>query len=258
MSTRLQALWIERRDARLFGVFHAATGTAKAAVLICPPFLHEHMRSHRLFALFADALSKVGFDVLRFDYSGSGDSEGVDEEFTLATATLDAATALSDLRRRNPGVRMCVLGVRAGAFVAAALASAGDADELWLWQPLTNGADYLAHLRRLDAFERSNPLRYRYAQARAHAAGDGSLMGFPCAPAMLAELAAARIEACSVAAADGIEFVAVGERSSFEHARRIDLPNVLGAWIDQIDMARVSGAPIDAVAAQVSALVGSR
>ena len=169
MSLPPRPMWLERGDGRLFAIWHAATGTATAGVLICPPFLHEAMRSQRLFAMLADALSREGCDVLRFDWLGTGNSDGVDEAFDPDAAARDAAVALSELRRRSPGRALHVLGVRAGVFPAATVARSAGVAALWLWQPVTNGGDYLAHLRRLDALERGNPMRYRVAVDPQHA-----------------------------------------------------------------------------------------
>ena len=46
------------------------------AVVIAPSYGHEYARSHRNLQQLAILLSQNGFDVLRFDYAGTGDSDG--------------------------------------------------------------------------------------------------------------------------------------------------------------------------------------
>lgn len=111
---------------QLFGVFSPARGRADAAVLLCPPMLHEQVRSHRLWALLADALAGQGISVLRFDYAGSGDAEGDSRLLDVGEALNDAEYALAELRAATNALPVHVLGVRLGGFVAAAQAGAGD------------------------------------------------------------------------------------------------------------------------------------
>src|SRR5690606_33892295 len=54
-------------ERRLFGVYHAPCGKARACVLLCPPLLHEQMRSYRFFAGVAGELAASGLACLRFD-----------------------------------------------------------------------------------------------------------------------------------------------------------------------------------------------
>lgn len=248
MSTALHPFWIEQPEARLFAVLHASAATAEAAVLICPPLLHEAMRSQRLFAQLADALCRANHDVLRFDYAGTGDSDGADDTFTLSGAVRDAQAALQLLQRRNPRLPVRVLGVRAGAFVATRLAGASGVASLWMWQPITHGEAYLAHLRRLDAVERANPNRYRQPVATAPIEAGEVIMGFRCAPGFVDELAGAHMASSDVAGSDLCILEGTGVPSAFAGARRIDLPPALSTWVDQIDMARAPAAPIEATA----------
>ena len=96
-----EPLWISVAGGRLFGVLHMPDVPVRAGIILCPPFFHEQGRSQRLFALLADALRGHGFAVLRFDYLGTGDSEGSDESFTL----LGAARSTAHPRGRTSGSR---------------------------------------------------------------------------------------------------------------------------------------------------------
>jgi predicted alpha/beta hydrolase len=98
-------LWIPCEGERLFAVLHEPAGSARAGIVFCAPILHEYVRSQRLFALLAQALSEHGYRVLRFDYRGTGDSAGTDESFSLTWASVDAKAAVHSSvppRIRNP------------------------------------------------------------------------------------------------------------------------------------------------------------
>lgn len=167
---------------RLFGVFHPAREPLQAALLICPPFFHEHARSYRLFALLADALSEFGIATLRFDYYGTGDSEGDDIDFSIEGACADATEALAHLCSRAPSVPTIVMGVRGGSHPAIQLARHHATSALWLWQPITHWPAYLDELQRLHESCR--------ALARGDdEAADATLMGFRYAEGLPAHLA---------------------------------------------------------------------
>jgi hypothetical protein len=69
-------------------VLHAADPAARAgcAVLLCNPFGQEALRSQRGFRVLADRFARTGCATLGFDYFGTGDSDGDDDDASLATA----------------------------------------------------------------------------------------------------------------------------------------------------------------------------
>jgi uncharacterized protein len=135
---------------QLFGLYqeplaHAARGES---ILLCNPFGQEAIRSHRLFKVLADRLCRDGFHVLRFDYFGTGDSAGSDDEVSIAGFVADLLLADGELLRRSSCTHRSWIGLRLGATVAA-IASANIAvapQRLVLWEPVINGAAYLAEL----------------------------------------------------------------------------------------------------------------
>ena len=73
--------------------------------------------SHRQFVLLAWRLAEAGFPVLRFDYRGMGDSEGVPRDFEAVQD--DIAAAVQALQQACPGVtRIVLLGLCDGASAA--------------------------------------------------------------------------------------------------------------------------------------------
>lgn len=139
----------------LFGLYHAPTSARAVGpgVVLCPPAGHESLRAHRAFRNLATALARAGCHVLRFDYSGSGDSGGDGEAARLADWVEDAGTAVEELRDTADLPRVSLVGLRIGAAVASlAAARRRDVERLVLWDPVVSGR---AHLRALADLQRS-------------------------------------------------------------------------------------------------------
>jgi dipeptidyl aminopeptidase/acylaminoacyl peptidase len=97
---------------------------AVPAVVLLHGFTGQHIEDHRLFVQAARHLAGSGFAVLRFDFYGSGDSDGDFEEFTVPTEVADAVAAL-DWFAQQPGIdagRIGVVGLSLGGCVTALLA----------------------------------------------------------------------------------------------------------------------------------------
>lgn len=117
-------------------------------VVLCNPFGQEAIRCHRLFRVLADRLSRSGFHVMRFDYYGTGDSDGEDHEGDIDIWIDDVLRANEEIVRRSGCARCSWFGLRLGASLAA-LASAkiaGTPKRLLLWDPVIDGPGYLAEL----------------------------------------------------------------------------------------------------------------
>lgn len=114
-------------------------------VLICNPFGQEAIRCHRLLKVLADRLARSGFHVMRFDYFGTGDSDGDDTDGDLASWIGDVCNADHELRERSRCARSSWFGLRLGASVAAMASSRfTDAPQrLVLWDPIIYGTEYL-------------------------------------------------------------------------------------------------------------------
>jgi dienelactone hydrolase len=97
---------------------------AVPAVVLLHGFTGQHIEDQRLFVQLARHLAGTGFAALRFDFYGSGDSDGDFEEFTVLTEVADAVAAL-DWIAGQPGIdagRIGVVGLSLGGCVAALLA----------------------------------------------------------------------------------------------------------------------------------------
>jgi pimeloyl-ACP methyl ester carboxylesterase len=178
-----------------FGWYHpAAAGTRRGVgVVLCRPFGYEAICAYRSFTLLAEGLAQDGFDVLRFDYQGTGDSSGGDSDPDRVAAWLDSIRAAVGQLRYVSGVsRMTLLGVRLGALLAARAAAAlGGVEDLVLWAPCS-GRAFGRELRAANA-----------ARAEAAAAdSDLEALGYRYTAATLQELAALDRESSAVRPAE--------------------------------------------------------
>lgn len=238
---------------QLFSVLHQPAGTPQALLLICPPFFHEHARSYRLFSVLGDALAANGIGVLRFDYIGTGDSDGDDHQFTLDGACSDAVAAADWLRDHWPGTPFSVMGVRGGAHPALAVAAAGRTDRRLLWQPVLDGAQYVLDLERLDAEQRLT------VPGLTKGDPSSSLMGFPCTAQVRAQLRAHQLSLPPAQQSRVLLLSEPAQVPSLEHCEQMSLPAALSRWVDEVDMAQFPARPIRELAASLAShLLGAQ
>ena len=135
----------------LFGVIYYPEEKSFKGILICHPIFEEKLHVHRVLVDFSRILCSSGFNVLRFDYCGDGDSEGEFEEATVKTRLSDINSALEIFREKILLQKVALLGVRFGATLAAlCVEKEMEIDALILWAPIINGNDYLHQLLRMN------------------------------------------------------------------------------------------------------------
>lgn len=130
-----------------YAVFHEPQGNfiADFAVLICPSFGQEYVRSHRALRTLALQLAQAGIPVLRFDYRGTGDSSG--EAFSIAHSVKDAQQALAWLENETGLTAFKVLGIRLGATIAvSAFSQSPLVTSFAFWDPVVSGQSYYDEL----------------------------------------------------------------------------------------------------------------
>lgn len=135
---------------QLFGLYHAPDPAVERdfGVLLCNPWGQEYVRAHRAIAQLGLRLARQGFPVLRFDYFGTGDSLGGDNEGSLAGWQADLRAAIQELKRRARIESVFLAGLRLGAALAALVASGReDVEGLVLWEPAVSGAEYVQDLQ---------------------------------------------------------------------------------------------------------------
>jgi alpha-beta hydrolase superfamily lysophospholipase len=134
----------------IFGWYHSTSADIQTdcVAVICGPIGYEYTRSHRTIRHLADRLAERGVPAVRFDYHGLGDSPGNEVEGdrvkywqSSVRAAIRQARALSGRRR------VCLIGVRLGATMAAMVANATPVDLLVLWNPCIKGRTYVRELQ---------------------------------------------------------------------------------------------------------------
>lgn len=156
----MQSFFFGPAPRQLHGVWYPPQGQRRAVgVLVLPSYGQEVSRGFRLLRVLADRLALQGADVLRFDWRGSADSAGDDEDACLSAWCEDAQMAHAELLARARPQRVIWLGVRLGATVALQ-AAAGLSRELVLLEPVLDGAALLAQWQQAhgDLLERAYPV----------------------------------------------------------------------------------------------------
>jgi uncharacterized protein len=166
----------------LFGAYHPPSdGRGKnRGVVICNPFGDEMIKSHRAIRQLAGELAGARLHTLRFDYFGTGDSSGDDEEGDVERWRNDVGQAADELKDTSGAAKVALTGLRFGATLAF-LAGAGRRDcyRVALWDPVVNGQAYLDELRaHHDAYLASE---FHASGPALEDAGFGpdEIMGFP-------------------------------------------------------------------------------
>lgn len=122
MIVQLRAERIRCQGNWLYGILHLPAQPLARGVLIVTGGPQYRAGSHRQFVLLARRLADAGIPVLRFDYSGMGDSEGERRDFEQIGPDLHAA--IRHFFHAVPGLRELVLwglcdGASAALFHAA-------------------------------------------------------------------------------------------------------------------------------------------
>lgn len=128
----------------LRGMLHlpAALKPPAPGVVFFHGFTGNRMESHWMFVKCSRALAQAGVASLRFDFYGSGESDGEFREMTLRREIADGCAAVAFLRGQA-GIdpkRVGLLGLSLGGAVAATLAPGVRAKALVLWSAVAHPA----------------------------------------------------------------------------------------------------------------------
>jgi len=114
-----QPIYFAGRHGPLYGVHHFPDQglDLQHAILIMPAMGQEYVRCHKTLQKLAADLAKLGYHVLRFDYTGTGDSSDGDG-WDLETWKRDSLDALEHLSGLSSASCLSLVGVRLGASLA--------------------------------------------------------------------------------------------------------------------------------------------
>ncbi len=130
---------------KLFGLYRPAAPGAPSRrhlVVVCNAVLHEYFKIQHVARQLSKELADEGFDVLRFDFSGQGNSGG-----DLATCHWvdDVRMAVEEGTQIAGALQTSIVGFRAGALVAAAATI--PQNTFVAWDPVIDGRAYMSELQ---------------------------------------------------------------------------------------------------------------
>ncbi len=130
-----------------FGWLHPGRGSR--GVVLCAAFGHENMIAHRGWRRLAEELASQNFHVLRFDYPGTGDSGGSeDDPDRLDAWRASVVSAVRHLQSVSGAREIILVGLRLGATLAVLAAEElGVVTAVACLAPILTGKSYLRELR---------------------------------------------------------------------------------------------------------------
>lgn len=186
----------DKRDLYAQLILPAGGLPCSQGVVFCNPLGQEAIRTHRMYRVLADRLSAASFAVLRFDYYGTGDSAGDDNEGEPDGWVGDILAACELLRSRAGCFELSLFGMRLGANLAlraaAQLATAPRA--VLLWDPIVDGNEYSRQLQQAHQAALSTAYGARWAaeprlRELQFPPGCSEILGFPFTEALRSGLA---------------------------------------------------------------------
>lgn len=134
---------------RIYGTLYPSIFPVQWCLVLAEPFGEEKKCSSRMLVRMAEFLSKKhSCAVFKFDFSGTGDSSGKHSEATWQQWQQELAAAIAFIRKTSAAPKTALLGLRAGALIAAQAAITEPIDQLILASPLLSGAELLKELQR--------------------------------------------------------------------------------------------------------------
>ena len=228
---------------RLFGAFHEASpGRMQSlAVLLCNPFGQEAIRTHRLFRVLAIRLAKAGIHVLRFDYFGTGDSAGDDDQADLQGWCADIQTAHQELVRLSGSSNVTWVASRLGAVPAiqALGHSARSAQRLVVWDPVVEAPVYAQLLRKkhVEALETSYSVpdpAWRMKLANDPTAFSDEAIGFAIPPVLRKQLST--LQAAQLVIPETVKTTVIADPEDGAVAAWVDAQQASGVKLESVGL----------------------
>ncbi|MEO6953344.1 MAG: alpha/beta fold hydrolase [Polyangia bacterium] len=142
----VEPIYFGSAGARAFAWLHRPDAPTGLGVVLCPPLGYEAVQAQRPLRHLAEQLCARGHHVLRLDYPGTGDAEGIDEGDSVDGWVNSIVDALAELRAEGCGT-LALYGLRSGALLAAVCAATHPVDALVLHALPTSGRHFIRELR---------------------------------------------------------------------------------------------------------------
>ncbi|MCU0608147.1 MAG: alpha/beta fold hydrolase [Chitinispirillaceae bacterium] len=143
-------------------------------LICCHGFTGQRMGPSYLFVHLSRALALQGVSSLRFDFGGSGESDGLFSDMTIATMQADLLSAVRMIRRRFAPSRLILFGHSLGGMVAALCVRDAKFDGLVLLAPVGDPAGLI---RRRTAVLDAGPNEQGFYENGAHELSSAFLDG---------------------------------------------------------------------------------
>ncbi len=138
----MESLILENDGQGIFTVVHDM-GKNSPVIVMFHGFTGNHIENRFIFARLSRSLEKAGISSIRFDFRGSGNSDGTFEDMTLSSEISDARVVV-DYAKSRFDAKIGVLGLSMGGTVALLSAPDLNPDALCLWAPASKNAEIFA------------------------------------------------------------------------------------------------------------------
>lgn len=135
-----ECIWVDSRGLKVLGILEYAKSEdrGKRLVVFFHGFTGTKSGPQRMFKKVSENLLKYGYTVLRFDFIGSGDSEGHFEDMTISKEIEDALNVLKYCNDSFNIEKKYIIGFSLGGCIATIISSKIQCDGLVLWSPVSN------------------------------------------------------------------------------------------------------------------------
>lgn len=147
------AFYLEGTGEPVFGWLHrhSTHPSIDHAVIICAPIGYEQIHAHRSLRHLADSLANRGIPTLRFDWHGTGDSPGKEEDpKQYQTWAANITQSIRWMRDKLGCRKVSLVGLRLGATLAALATLEHDVENLVLWSPIAKGKSFVREMKALS------------------------------------------------------------------------------------------------------------
>lgn len=170
-----ESIIFENEGQKLFGILHLPHEVKNPpCVLICHGLGGHKTGRYRIYVELAEALVEQGVAAFRFDFRGSGDSEGSFSDMTLHGEVSDAMRALDYIHseKRIDQERIGIFGRSLGGAIAVIVAARyGNAKSMALWAPMFNGKDWMHLWEKIESGELTKEQSEEFRRINGQVAG---------------------------------------------------------------------------------------